>query len=90
MTALFNRTYAGQTALPAQFQEAMSALLEARFTMSLPVREHHGKDESPFGIIAPDAVAFVNSTDEVAAVIRLCGQHRVPARHPARRRLACR
>ncbi|SMP60943.1 FAD-linked oxidase C-terminal domain-containing protein [Noviherbaspirillum suwonense] len=78
MTALFNRTHAGQTALPAQFQEAMSALLEARFTMSLPVREHHGKDESPFGIIAPDAVAFVNSTDEVAAVIRLCGQHRVP------------
>ena len=64
--------------LPAPFCAAMTALLDSRFTLSLPVREHHGKDESPFGIIAPDAVAFIHSTEEAAAVMRLCSEHRVP------------
>jgi D-lactate dehydrogenase (cytochrome) len=67
-----------ETPLPAAFREAMSALLDTRFTLSLPVREHHGKDESPFGIIAPDAVAFILSTEEAAAVMRLCAAYRVP------------
>jgi D-lactate dehydrogenase (cytochrome) len=56
----------------------MTALLDTRFTLSLPVREHHGKDESPFGIIAPDAVAFILGTEEAAAVMRLCAEYRVP------------
>jgi D-lactate dehydrogenase (cytochrome) len=56
----------------------MSALLATRFTLSMPVREHHGKDESPFGIIAPDAVAFIHSTQEAAAVMRLCAEYAVP------------
>ena len=64
--------------LPVPFCEAMTVLLGTRFTLSLPVREHHGKDESPFGIIAPDAVAFVKTTEEAAAVMRLCHEHRVP------------
>jgi D-lactate dehydrogenase (cytochrome) len=67
-----------ETPLPKPFREAMTALLDARFTLSLPVREHHGKDESPFGIIAPDAVAFIHGTQEAAAVMRLCSEYRVP------------
>jgi D-lactate dehydrogenase (cytochrome) len=67
-----------ETPLPKPFREAMNALLDTRFTLSLPVREHHGKDESPFGIIAPDGVAFILSTEEAAAVMRLCAEYRVP------------
>jgi D-lactate dehydrogenase (cytochrome) len=67
-----------ETPLPKPFREAMSALLATRFTLSMPVREHHGKDESPFGIIAPDAVAFIHSTQEAAAVMRLCAEYAVP------------
>jgi D-lactate dehydrogenase (cytochrome) len=78
MTTMSARVDAVETPLPAPFREAMSALLDTRFTLSLPVREHHGKDESPFGIIAPDAVAFIHRTEEAAAVMRLCAEYRVP------------
>jgi D-lactate dehydrogenase (cytochrome) len=78
MTTLSPPASAATQALPPPFCSAMSALLGARFTQSLPVREHHGKDESPFGVMAPDAVAFVTATEEVAAVMRLCERHRVP------------
>ena len=78
MTAMSPPADVVATPLPAPFRNAMTALLDTRFTLSLPVREHHGKDESPFGIIAPDAVAFIHSTEEAAAVMRLCAEHRVP------------
>src|SRR5690606_29089801 len=42
------------------------------------VREHHGRDESPFAPMPPDVVVFAHGTDEVAEVVRLCGAHRVP------------
>jgi D-lactate dehydrogenase (cytochrome) len=42
------------------------------------VREHHGRDESPFAPEPPDAVVFAQSTDDVVALVRLCGAHRVP------------
>lgn len=78
MNALSELASADARILPVAFCAAMAALLDTRFTQSLPVREHHGKDESPFGIIAPDAVAFIHSTEEAAAVMRLCCAHRVP------------
>jgi D-lactate dehydrogenase (cytochrome) len=78
MTAMSAPVDVVETPLPKPFREAMSALLDTRFTLSLPVREHHGKDESPFGIIAPDGVAFILSTEEAAAVMRLCAEYRVP------------
>jgi D-lactate dehydrogenase (cytochrome) len=56
----------------------LSALLGDRLSTARSVREQHGKDESYHIPHAPDAVAFVQSTDEVAAVVRLCAAHGVP------------
>jgi len=42
------------------------------------VRDHHGRDESPFPAIPPDAVVYAHGTDEVAEVVRLCAAHKVP------------
>jgi D-lactate dehydrogenase (cytochrome) len=42
------------------------------------VREQHGRDESPFDVRPPDLVVFCESTDEVAAVVRLASEHAVP------------
>ncbi|MGO4610888.1 FAD-binding oxidoreductase, partial [Variovorax sp. 2RAF20] len=42
------------------------------------VREHHGRDESPFPPALPDAVVFAHSTEEVAGVARLCNEYGVP------------
>jgi len=42
------------------------------------VRDHHGRDESPFPATPPEAVVFAHTTEEVAAAVALCGQHRYP------------
>ncbi len=42
------------------------------------MRAHHGKDESAHPHALPDAVVFAQTTDEVASVVKLCAQHRVP------------
>src|SRR5437667_877324 len=38
----------------------------------------HAKDESYHAPHAPDAVAFAQSTDEVAAIVALCAEHKTP------------
>jgi D-lactate dehydrogenase (cytochrome) len=68
-------------ARPSGWNEALAelaALLGDRLTISLPIREAHGRDESWHPVVAPDAVAFATSTEEVAAIVRICGRHRFP------------
>lgn len=71
-----------EQALRRPFPEALAQRLEARFGMRLSraesIRAHHGHDESHFPDAAPDAVVFVHSTDEVAEVVRACGEFDVP------------
>ncbi|MCO4888957.1 FAD-binding protein [Cupriavidus sp. WGtm5] len=64
--------------LPPAIADALAARFGERFTTSAGVREHHGRDESPFPPALPDAVVFAHSTEEVAEVARLCNQHGVP------------
>src|SRR2546423_10004319 len=49
-----------------------------RLSTSAAVCAQHGKDESYHAPHAPDAVAFAQSTDEVAAIVALCAEHRTP------------
>lgn len=56
----------------------LSALLETRLSTAQAVREHHGKDLTYHAGAAPDAVAFPNSTEEVAAIVRICARHKIP------------
>jgi len=56
----------------------LAAMLDDRFTTSLPVREAHGRDESWHPVVAPDAVAFAQSTDEVSEIVRICARHGMP------------
>jgi len=58
--------------------EALRALLGRRLSTSAAVREQHGHDESYHPTHAPDAVAFVRTNDEVAAVVHLCARHKRP------------
>jgi len=52
-------------------------LLGDRVSTAQAVRDHHGSDESWHETIAPDAVCFPHSTEEVAAIVRLCHDHGV-------------
>ena len=56
----------------------LQSVLGERWVTSQAVREHHGRDESPLPAAAPDAVAFCETDDEVATVLRACSQARVP------------
>jgi len=67
-----------QTRPEATVTGALRALLGERLSTSAAVREQHGKDESYHTPAAPDAVAFAESTEEIAAIVSLCAQHRVP------------
>src|SRR5690606_2496177 len=67
-----------QNRLPAAFNERMAQLLAERYSVSVPTREHHGRDESIFNVTLPDAVAFVRDMAEVTEIVKLCGQFNVP------------
>ena len=67
-----------QTGDREQALSELAALLGERFTTSLPVREAHGRDESWHPVVAPDAVAFAQSTDEVSEIVRICARHGLP------------
>lgn len=64
--------------LPPEMTQAFEQRFGQRFSLSLPVREHHGRDESPFPNMLPDAVVFAESTDDVVFVVQACAQHGVP------------
>lgn len=54
------------------------ALLGDRLSTAAAVREQHGKDQTWNPGASPDAVAFVHSTEEVAALVKLCAAEKVP------------
>lgn len=64
--------------LESSLLDALRQLLRDRFSTSAAVCAHHGKDESYHSPYAPDAVAFAHSTEEVAAIVKLCADHKTP------------
>jgi D-lactate dehydrogenase (cytochrome) len=63
---------------PAPALAELRLLLGDRLSTAAAVREQHGKDVTYHAGRAPDAVAFVRSTEEVAAVVRVCAAQGVP------------
>ena len=64
--------------LPDAFLASLRELFGDRLSTSQAMREHHGRDESSFDPMLPDAVVFAHTTEEVAATVALCNQHKVP------------
>lgn len=58
--------------------EQLRDLLGERLSNAKSVREQHGHGESWHPVQAPDAVCFVHSTAEVAAVVKLCAASATP------------
>ena len=57
---------------------SLRQLLGDRLSTSATVCAQHGRDESYHAPYAPDAVAFAHSTEEVAAIVKLCAGHKTP------------
>jgi D-lactate dehydrogenase (cytochrome) len=58
--------------------DSLRAILGDRVSTSDAVREHHSHGESWHSPGLPDVVVFPTSTDEVAAIVKVCAQHRRP------------
>nr|WP_284507693.1 FAD-linked oxidase C-terminal domain-containing protein [Caballeronia sp. GACF4] len=58
--------------------DALRSRFAERVSTAQAVREHHGRDESPFDPQLPDAVVFARSTDDVQTIVRLCAEHDTP------------
>lgn len=57
---------------------ALEALFGERLSVTQAMRAHHGRDESAYDPMLPDAVVFALSTDEVAQTVALCSAHATP------------
>ena len=64
--------------LPAGFVSRLRERFGERLSLAAAVREHHGRDESPYAPMPPDAVVFAHATEDVVDLVALCGQFRVP------------
>jgi D-lactate dehydrogenase (cytochrome) len=57
---------------------SLRQMLGVRLSSAAQVREQHGKDASYHPYVAPDAVAFAQSTEEVSEIVTICARHKVP------------
>jgi D-lactate dehydrogenase (cytochrome) len=64
--------------LPEAFLAGLANRFGARLSTTLAVREHHGRDESAYDPMLPDAVVFAQSTEDVVATMQLCDTFEVP------------
>lgn len=65
-------------AVPSDMLAALKSRFNERCSTALAVREQHGRDESPIDAPPPEAVVYCESTDDVAAVVKLADQYGVP------------
>jgi len=65
-------------AVPAGFIDSLRERFGDRLSTAAAVCEHHGRDESPYAAMPPDAVVYATSTEEVAWLAAQCHAHRVP------------
>jgi D-lactate dehydrogenase (cytochrome) len=58
--------------------ESLRGILGDRVSTSESVREHHSHGESWHAAGMPEVVVFPTTTDEVAAIVKVCAEHRKP------------
>lgn len=61
--------------VPADMLASLKQRFGDRFSVAHAVREHHGRDESPYPDMLPDAVVYALSTQDVVFVVNACSEH---------------
>ena len=64
--------------IPPAMLDALRTRFGDRISTTEAVRAHHGRDESAYDPMLPDAVVFAQTTEDVAAVAKLCFEHEIP------------
>ena len=68
----------GAGALPEAVLEQLKELIGDRLQTGEAVRMEHGRSETHFAPMPPDAVAFAESTDEVVQIVKVCAAAGIP------------
>ena len=71
-------THSPSPRLTPALANALQQRFGSRFSTAQAVREHHGRDESPFPLTPPEGVVFAESTQDVVDVVNLCREHGCP------------
>ena len=56
----------------------LESVLGSKVTTSQSVRDHHGQNETYFAAMPPDAVVFVETTEDVVVTVKTCAKHGCP------------
>ncbi len=64
--------------VPDAMHQQLLAHFGSRYSVAQAVRDHHGRDESPYQLTPPEAVVFAESGDDVVALVKLCAAHKYP------------
>ena len=64
--------------LPPAVLATLQALFGERVSTAQALRDHHGRDESAYDPMPPDAVVFAHTAEEVAAAVAICAKYAVP------------
>lgn len=65
-------------AMPPELLSSLREYFGDRLSTTQAMREHHGRDESSYDPMLPDAVVFAHSTAEVAKAVALCNHYHFP------------
>ena len=71
-------SFNGYGVITASDRDFLKSIYGDRFTDSKAVREQYGADESIHAHPPPDAVAFPNSSAEIARTLAFCNSRRIP------------
>lgn len=63
---------------PVEMLDQLQSYFGDRCSLALSVRQQHGRDESIFDVAPPDAVIFVESSQDVAYAVSLAASYKVP------------
>eukprot|EP00026_Physarum_polycephalum_P003196 Phypoly_transcript_03206.p1 GENE.Phypoly_transcript_03206~~Phypoly_transcript_03206.p1 ORF type:complete len:546 (+),score=76.96 Phypoly_transcript_03206:855-2492(+) len=77
-TEAADTTHTHNYTLPPDFVDELITLLGNRVDETLQVRTTHGKDNSYHTAPPPNAIVYPMTTEEVAAIVKLCGKYNVP------------
>ena len=56
----------------------LAPMLGDRIHLSQAVREQHGSGEDSYGCLPPDAVIYPFCNEDIAQIVRLCNQYKIP------------
>ncbi len=65
-------------AMPPELLSSLREYFGDRLSTTQAMREHHGRDESSYDPMLPDAVVFAHSSAEVAKAVALCNHYHFP------------